>query len=118
MDLCQSEHWDLVLDVCYGSYVYEMHSRFSESRFFDVMFPPTRWPVVTVVSVLGTGIALGIVTTLSLVVSICTVRFNNKEVHFARPLYMCCIIPTINTHYLPIQHSSISLCNGSTLCTL
>ena len=77
--LCQSEHWDLVPEVCYGTYAFEMQSRFSESRFFDVMFPPSRWAVVTVVSVLGTGTALRIVTALSPVVSICTVRFNTKN---------------------------------------
>lgn len=66
--LCQSEHWTLLPEVCYGSYVYEMHSRFSESRFFEFVFSESMgggW-----CSVLGTGAELRIVTALRLVVSI------------------------------------------------
>jgi hypothetical protein len=78
--LCQSEHWALVPEVCYGSYVYEMHSRFSESRFFEFVFSKPMGGG-RCRSVLGTGAELLIVTALRLVVTIhvCTLRCNAKN---------------------------------------
>jgi hypothetical protein len=50
-----------------------------------------------------------------MVLVVCTMRFSPKSMHYIYGIY---VILTTNSDYFCVQHSSISLSNGSTLCSL